>query len=78
MHVHTPFKDVLRLILSNFDLICATPFVSSLTCVFGSGELSEKCMCTRNVTALGVLCCFALFVCLTLLASFFLIISLYH
>ena len=25
-----------------------------------------------NVTALGVLCCFALFVCLTLLASFFL------
>ena len=24
-----------------------------------------------NVTALGVLCCFALFVCLTLLASFF-------
>ena len=26
----------------------------------------------RKVTALGVLCCFALFVCLTLLASFFL------
>ena len=25
-----------------------------------------------KVTALGVLCCFALFVCLTLLASFFL------
>ena len=25
-----------------------------------------------QVTALGVLCCFALFVCLTLLASFFL------
>ena len=25
-----------------------------------------------HVTALGVLCCFALFVCLTLLASFFL------
>ena len=25
-----------------------------------------------NLTALGVLCCFALFVCLTLLASFFL------
>ena len=29
------------------------------------------CTCTQ-VTALGVLCCFALFVCLTLLASFFL------
>ena len=28
--------------------------------------------CTGKVTALGVLCCFALFVCLTLLASFFL------
>ena len=28
---------------------------------------------TGKVTALGVLCCFALFVCLTLLASFFLL-----
>ena len=28
--------------------------------------------CTCICTALGVLCCFALFVCLTLLASFFL------
>ena len=31
-----------------------------------------------KVTALGVLCCFALFVCLTLLASFFLSSSLKH
>ena len=30
-----------------------------------------------KVTALGVLCCFVLFVCLTLLASFFLLISHY-
>ena len=30
------------------------------------------CTCIFQVTALGVLCCFALFVCLTLLASFFL------
>ena len=30
-----------------------------------------------KVTALGVLCCFALFVCLTLLASFFLPSHLY-
>ena len=29
-------------------------------------------VCMSIVTALGVLCCFALFVCLTLLASFFL------
>ena len=29
-------------------------------------------ICLGKVTALGVLCCFALFVCLTLLASFFL------
>ena len=29
-------------------------------------------MLKHTVTALGVLCCFALFVCLTLLASFFL------
>ena len=29
-------------------------------------------ICTGKVTALGVLCCLALFVCLTLLASFFL------
>ena len=37
------------------------------------------CTCSSfflgNVTALGVLCCFALFVCLILLASFFLLIS---
>ena len=32
----------------------------------------SKDTCTGKVTALGVLCCFALFVCLTLLASFFL------
>ena len=32
-----------------------------------------SCTCILGkVTALGVLCCFALFVCLTLLASFFL------
>ena len=42
-------------------------------------ELYKRYMPTRGssfflgkVTALGVLCCFALFVCLTLLASFFL------
>ena len=35
----------------------------------------DRCLDTCihvHVTALGVLCCFALFVCLTLLASFFL------
>ena len=35
----------------------------------------SECACSfflGKVTALGVLCCFALFVCLTLLASFFL------
>ena len=31
-----------------------------------------------KVTALGVLCCFALFVCLTLLASFFLPFLISH
>ena len=42
-------------------------------------EKASRSTCTRGssfflgkVTALGVLCCFALFVCLTLLASFFL------
>ena len=30
-----------------------------------------------KVTALGVLCCFALFVCVALLASFFLLINMY-
>ena len=32
----------------------------------------QSLLCTCTVSALGVLCCFALFVCLTLLASFFL------
>ena len=31
-----------------------------------------SCFVLGKVTALGLLCCFALFVCLTLLASFFL------
>ena len=35
-------------------------------------EQSNTCTLLGKVTALGVLCCFALFVCLTLLASFFL------
>ena len=34
--------------------------------------LHVHCTCTGKVTALGVLCYFALFVCLILLASFFL------
>ena len=33
---------------------------------------TNKTMAVTFLTALGVLCCFALFVCLTLLASFFL------
>ena len=43
------------------------PFLLALLCpTRGSSFFLGK------VTALGVLCCFALFVCLTLLASFFL------
>ena len=35
-------------------------------------HLTQLIFFLGKVTALGVLCCFALFVCLTLLASFFL------
>ena len=35
-------------------------------------HVQRQLIFSRKVTALGVLCCFALFVCLTLLASFFL------
>ena len=45
-------------------MLCETEDVTQIyNCIY----------CTLGkVTALGVLCCFALFVCLTLLASFFL------
>ena len=36
------------------------------------GQVHVHAFFLGKVTALGVLCCFALFVCLTLLASFFL------
>ena len=42
--------------------------ISNTACIYD--PLSTTCI--HDVTALGVLCCFALFVCLTLLASFFL------
>ena len=38
----------------------------------GSSPTRGSSFFLGKVTALGVLCCFALFVCLTLLASFFL------
>ena len=38
----------------------------------GSSPTRGSSFFLAKVTALGVLCCFALFVCLTLLASFFL------
>ena len=41
-------------------------------CVVGSSPTRGSSFFLGKVTALGVLCCFALFVCLTLLASFFL------
>ena len=41
----------------------------------GSSPTRGSSFFLGKVTALGVLCCFALFVCLTLLASFFLLIS---
>ena len=40
--------------------------------VVGSSPTRGSSFFIGKVTALGVLCCFALFVCLTLLASFFL------
>ena len=40
--------------------------------VVGSSPTRGSSFFIEKVTALGVLCCFALFVCLTLLASFFL------
>ena len=41
--------------------------------VVGSSPTRGGSFFLGKVTALGVLCCFALFVCLTLLASFFLL-----
>ena len=48
--------------LANYRMLCRVHAHCTCTCSFFLGK----------VTALGVLCCFALFVCLTLLASFFL------
>ena len=49
---------------------CALCLVCSV--VVGSSPTRGTSFFLGKVTALGVLCCFALFVCLTLLASFFL------
>ena len=52
-------------------LLNALHFVYRITCTeHASNEAAHFFL--GKVTALGVLCCFALFVCLTLLASFFL------
>ena len=58
-----------------------TAFGTVLVHVLLTHQLSYSCVCcivkatpsiyTCTCAALGVLCCFALFVCLTLLASFF-------
>ena len=65
----------------------AVMFCTCTVCTFILCYMQYTCTCTstcsfyldvyvhvhvHTVTALGVLCCFALFVCLTLLASFFL------
>ena len=44
----------------------------SVSSVVGSSPTRGSSFFSGKVTTLGVLCCFALFVCLTLLASFFL------
>ena len=46
--------------------------LSRVWSVVGSSPTRGSSFFLGKVTALGVLCCFALFVCLTLLASFFL------
>ena len=53
--------------LFNFEVIISIENLFSYICMFES-HLRQLIFST----ALGVLCCFALFVCLTLLASFFL------
>ena len=49
-----------------------TQDIATCTCVVGSSPTRSSSFFLGKVTALGVLCCFALFVCLTLLVSFFL------
>ena len=58
-HLHAELKICIR----NLSLFVVSYTISNTQFILG------------KVTALGVLCCFALFVCLTLLASFFLLIS---
>ena len=56
-------------------LPCTTPYHRADGVSLGATLQSLWCglrQALGKVTALGVLCCFALFVCLTLLASFFL------
>ena len=58
-HLHAELKICIR----NLSLFVVSYTISNTQFILG------------KVTALGVLCCFTLFVCLTLLASFFLLIS---
>ena len=50
--------------------VCVQVHMHAYTCTSLTNEGTCTCTCGK-VTALGVLCCFALFVCLTLLASSF-------
>ena len=53
-------------------ILCTCLCIYTCTCVVGSSPTRGSSFFLGKVTALGVLCSFALFVCLTLLASFFL------
>ena len=70
------FLGAVRLkILISRDGISRLLLLDQLLVVLCSTKYIHVYICTHTVTALGVRCCFALFVCLTLLASFFLLIS---
>ena len=62
-------RDVRRLVwIIGHSIFSAVALTDSLALsVSPNSAVQYTCTCT----ALGVLCCFALFVCLTLLASFF-------
>ena len=67
----TDFANERRWKINAAKKVCMYSTVN-YTCIVGSSSTRGSSFFLGKVTALGVLCCFALFVCLTLLASFFL------
>ena len=72
VHVHTNHNMHVATGITHVHVYTNHRMIAQMYVYVGSSPTRGSSFFLGKVTALGVLCCFALFVCLTLLASFFL------